>query len=64
MRIRELAQPVPASATRIWTLLRREGWPANKKGIHRVYRLEGLQVGMLLLQPAGRVEAAVIYFTA
>ena len=31
---------------RIWIMLRREGWPDNKKRIHRLYRLEGLQVRM------------------
>jgi hypothetical protein len=25
-------------------MLRREGWPDNKKRIHRLYRLEGLRV--------------------
>ncbi|MES1263593.1 MAG: IS3 family transposase, partial [Peristeroidobacter soli] len=29
---------------RIWILLRREGWPDNKKRVHRLYHLEGLQV--------------------
>ena len=28
---------------RIWVLLRREGWPINKKRVRRLYRLEGLQ---------------------
>ena len=32
------------SYVRIWIMLRREGWPDNKKRIHRLYCLEGLQV--------------------
>ena len=28
---------------RIWVLLRRAGWPINKKRVRRLYRLEGLQ---------------------
>ncbi len=45
MRIRELAQARPRfGSTRIWILLRREGWRDNKKRGHRLYRLEGLQV--------------------
>jgi putative transposase len=45
MRIRELAQARPRFGyVRIWIMLRREGWPDNKKRIHRLYRLEGLQV--------------------
>lgn len=31
---------------RIWVVLRREGWPINRKRVHRLYRLEGLQVRM------------------
>jgi len=47
MRIRELAHARPRFGyTRIWIMLRREGWPDNKKRIHRLYRLEGLQVRM------------------
>ena len=47
MRIREIAQARPRFGyVRIWILLRREGWPDNKKRIHRLYRLEGLQVRM------------------
>ncbi len=47
MRIRELAQARPRFGyTRIWILLRREGWRDNKKRVHRLYRLEGLQVRM------------------
>ncbi len=45
MRIRELAQARPRFGyLRTWILLRREGWPDNKKRVHRLYRLEGLQV--------------------
>src|SRR4051812_4518183 len=47
MRIRELAQARPRFGyVRIWIVLRREGWADNKKRIHRLYRLEGLQVRM------------------
>jgi putative transposase len=28
---------------RLWIMRRREGWPDNKKRIHRLDRLEGLQ---------------------
>ena len=31
---------------RIWIVLRREGWAINRKRVHRLYRLEGLQVRM------------------
>ena len=45
MRIREIAQARPRFGyVRIWIMLRREGWSDNKKLIHRLYRLEGLQV--------------------
>jgi len=45
LRIRDLAHARPASANlRIWVLLRREGWPINRKRVRRLYRLEGLQV--------------------
>jgi putative transposase len=29
---------------RVWALLRREGWPANKKRVHLLWREEGLKV--------------------
>lgn len=29
---------------RIWALLRREGWPVNRKRVHRLWRREGLKV--------------------
>lgn len=47
MRIREIAQARPRFGyVRIWIMLRREGWKDNKKRVHRLYRLEGLQVRM------------------
>ena len=46
-RIREFAHARPRFGfTRIWVLLRREGWPVNKKRVRRLYRLEGLQLRM------------------
>ena len=45
MRIREIAQARPRFGyVRIWIMLRREGWRDNKKRVHRLYCLEGLQV--------------------
>jgi putative transposase len=29
---------------RVWALLKREGWPVNKKRVHRLWREEGLKV--------------------
>ena len=29
---------------RVWAVLRREGWPVNKKRVHRLWRREGLKV--------------------
>jgi putative transposase len=29
---------------RVWALLRREGWPVDKKRVHRLWREEGLKV--------------------
>ena len=47
MRIRELAMTRPRFGyLRIHVLLRREGWAINRKRVHRLYRLEGLQVRM------------------
>ena len=47
MRIREIAQSRPRFGyQRIHIMLRREGWQVNKKRVHRLYRLEGLQVRM------------------
>jgi len=47
MRIREIAQARPRFGyVRIWIMLRREGWRDNTKRVHRLYRLEGLQVRM------------------
>ena len=46
-RIREIAHVRPRFGfLRIWVLLRREGWPINKKRVRRLYRLEGLQLRM------------------
>ena len=45
LRMREPGAGAPAVGyVRIWIMLRREGWPDNKKRVHRLYRLEGLQV--------------------
>lgn len=47
MRIRELAHARPRFGfTRIWVLLRREGWVVSKKRVRRLYRMEGLQLRM------------------
>jgi putative transposase len=47
IRIREIANDRPRFGyTRIHAMLRREGWGANLKRVHRLYRLEGLQVRM------------------
>ena len=46
-RIREIALARPRFGyQRIHILLRREGWQINHKRVHRLYRLEGLQVRM------------------
>jgi putative transposase len=46
-RIRELALARPRFGfTRLWVLLRREGWRVNIKRVRRLYRLEGLQLRM------------------
>jgi putative transposase len=38
MRIREIAQARPGFGyARIWIMLRREGWPDNKKPVQRRY---------------------------
>ena len=45
MRIRDIANARPRFGyIRIHMLLRREGWPINRKRVHRLYKLEGLQV--------------------
>ena len=42
-RLRELAQVrVRYGRQRLYTLLRRQGWPDNHKRVHRLYCLEGL----------------------
>jgi len=47
MRIREIAMSRPRFGyQRIHVVLRREGWPINRKRVHRLYCLEGLQVRM------------------
>jgi putative transposase len=47
MRIRDIAQARPRFGyQRIHIMLRREGWHVNRKRIHRLYRLDGLQVRM------------------
>ena len=47
MRIRDIAQARPRFGyQRIHVMLRREGWRVNRKRIHRLYRLDGLQVRM------------------
>ena len=47
LRIRELAYARPRFGyNRLWVLLRREGWPINRKRVRRLYRLDGLQVRM------------------
>jgi putative transposase len=47
LRIREFAHARPRFGhLRIWVLLRREGWVANRKRVRRLYRLDGLQLRM------------------
>jgi len=47
LRIREIAHARPRfGCLRIWVMLRREGWPINRKRVRRLYRLDGLQVRM------------------
>jgi len=47
LRIREIAHARPRFGyPRIHVMLRREGWPVNKKRVYRWYRLEGLQLRM------------------
>mgnify|MGYP001819789035 FL=1 len=44
-RILALVQEHPRFGyRRIWALLRREGWPVNKKRVHRIWKQEGLRV--------------------
>jgi transposase len=55
-RIREIAETrMRYGYRRITVLLRREGWHVNVKRLHRLYRLEGLQ--MRLKPPRRRVMA-------
>jgi transposase InsO family protein len=61
MRSRELAMARPRFGyQRIHVLLRREGWAINRKRVHRLYRLEGLQAGAAAQAPelASRPGAA------
>jgi hypothetical protein len=45
LRIRDLAHArLRFGYQRIAVLLWREGWPVNRKGIRRLYRLQGLQM--------------------
>jgi len=45
LRIRDIAHRRPRFGyERIHVMLRREGWPVNKKRVRRLYRLEGLQL--------------------
>lgn len=47
LRIRQIAMDRPRFGyQRIHTMLRRQGWAVNRKRVHRLYRLEGLQVRM------------------
>ena len=47
LRIRDIAYARPRFGyLRIQVMLRREGWIVNHKRVHRLYRLEGLQVRM------------------
>lgn len=47
LRIREIAYARPRFGyQRVHVMLRREGWPVNKKRVRRLYRLEGLQLRM------------------
>ena len=51
MRIRDLAHARPRFGyQRITVLLRREGWPVNRKRVRRLYRLQGLQLRMRVRQ--------------
>jgi putative transposase len=45
MRIRDIADQRPRFGyQRIHVMLRRAGWPINKKRVRRLYRLDGLQL--------------------
>ena len=44
-RMVELSRENPRNGyRRVWSLLRREGWPVNKKRVHRLWRQKGLKV--------------------
>ena len=45
LRIREIAHSRPLfGEQRIHVMLRREGWPVNKKWVRRLYRIDGMQL--------------------
>ncbi len=47
LRIRDLTHARPRFGyMRIWVLLRREGWPGNRKRVRRLDRLDGWQLRM------------------
>ena len=47
VRLRDLAATrIRYGYRRLTVMLRREGWPVNKKRVRRLYRLEGLQLRM------------------
>ena len=59
-RIREIAETrARYGYRRIHIILRREGWRVNVKRVHRLYRLEGLQ--MRHKPPRRRVTARLRY---
>ena len=51
MRIREIAYTRPRFGyVRIWIMLRREGWSDGRNRIHRLCRLDGLQVLLMYIE--------------
>ena len=47
LRLRNLVHARPRFGyLRMWVLLRREGWPVNRKRVRRPYRRDGLQLRM------------------
>ena len=61
LRIREIAMGCPRFGyLRVQVMLRREGWPVGKKRVYRLYRLEGLQLRMMVKRlPSASVCNAV-----
>jgi putative transposase len=58
-RIRELAMTRPRFGyERIHILLRREGWRDSRNRVHRLYKLEGLQVRMRVVGANGSASTA------